>query len=82
MIFVTLGEVTLGEVILRVMFVVVTALVDVPVVSAVVFGGSCVGATYGSIFVVRFTYFTVGFKTSGNKYVRVDFDKALRPVKN
>ena len=53
------------------MFVVVTTLADVPVVPAVVVGGSCVGATYGSIIVERFTYFTMGFKTSGTKCVTV-----------
>ena len=44
---------------------VVTTRGDELVVSAVVVGGSCVGATYGSIFVNLFTYFSVGFNTSG-----------------
>ena len=63
-------EVTRGEVILRVMFVVVIIHTDEPSASVVVVGGSCVGATYGSIFVEMSTYFTVGFNTSGKKYVR------------
>ena len=61
---------------------VVTTRGDEPVVSAVVVGGSCVDATYGSIFVNPSPYFTVGFNTSGknihNRLETVEFSVNMK----